>query len=295
MRNILYNLGYFLKETKNIVRHNLLSNIFSFFSTGLIFFILALVISGWQVSNRVVLAIQGEAEMSVYFNSELSDNEIARLTKEIEGIGGVFEARLINEEEAYIRMGEILGKEAQVLESFGDNPFSPFIEVKIRIEGMDLITKELNSVNGIEYVRDNREVLDRLRNISGALEILGFLILTAVGITTTVIIAHIIRTGIYDCREQIETLRLMGAPETFIAFPFLLEGLFITLAGGIMASVLIVFVLKYVYVQLAGPLPFIPLPPLEELTSGLIIFVMLSGAALGAAGSLFGTLSAKNK
>ncbi|MDD4504041.1 MAG: permease-like cell division protein FtsX [Clostridiaceae bacterium] len=254
-----------------------------------------MVISGWWVSNQVVEAIKGEAEINVYFKEELDVTGAIMLAESIRGIAGVREARLVDEDEAYSRMEEILGKEARVLESLDDNPFSPFIEVKIQMEGIDPVMGELGLMTGIEYVRDNREVLERLRSISGVLKVLGYLVVTAVGISTMVIISHIIRMGIYDNREQISTLRLMGAPEAFIAFPFLLEGLLITLAGGALASALSTFALRYVYAQLAGPLPFIPLPPREALISNLVILVMSLSTVLGIAGSFFGLSSAKRR
>ncbi len=220
--------------------------------------------------------------------------EAQRLTERINDIAGVKEARLVGEDEAYGRMEEILGKEARVLKYFDDNPFSPFIEVKIQIEEIDPILKELKFMTGIEHVRDNREVLERISSIAGILKVVGYMVVAAVGISTTVIISHIIRMGIYDNREQINTLRLMGAPEAFISIPFLLEGLMLTLAGGALASVLAAFALKYIYAQMAGPLPFIPLPLREDLTSSLTILVMSLSAALGAAGSFFGLSSAKS-
>lgn len=294
MKNFMYNIGYFLREVKTIIRLNLMSNIFSLLSTGLIFLILAMVISGWWVSNGVVETIQGEAEVNVYFREDMSETEITELIEGIKGISQVLEARLVDEDEAFGRMENILGKEAKVLEYFEDNPFSPFIEVKINMEGIDPILKELGYMLGIEHVRDNREVLGRISSIAGALKILGYLVVTAVGISTMVIISHIIRMGIYENREQINTLRLLGAPETFISFPFILEGLMLTFGGGVLASAMMVFLLKYLYAWMAGPLPFIPLPPLESMTSQLVILVMSLSVVIGVAGSYFGLSSAKD-
>jgi cell division transport system permease protein len=294
MKNVFYNAGYFLREAKTIVRLNLMSNIFSLLSTGLIFFILAMVISGWWISNQVVEAIQGEAEINVYFSEGIDDSGAIKLAEGIKGIDGVRAARLVDETEAYSKMEEILGKEARVLEYFDENPFSSFIEVKIQVEEINPILKELENIRGIEHVRDNREVLERISGISGALRVLGLLVVTAVGVSTMVIISHIIRMGIYENREQINTLRLMGAPEAFIGFPFLLEGLLLTLAGGTLASVLSVFALKYGYAQMAGPLPFIPLPPRDVIISNLVFLMMSLSAVLGVAGSFFGLLSAKS-
>jgi len=293
MKKFLYNSGYYLKEINSLVRLNLLSNIFSLLSIGLIFFLLALVVSGGWISSRIIEAVQGEAEINVYYEEGIGKNGAARMLQEIGSITGVREARLVDENEAYDRMVEIMGKESQVWEFFDDNPFSSFIEVKIDLAEIDAVREGLDGVTGVEHVRDNQEVLDRLHKISGAGRLLGYLIIAAVGIATFVIISHIIRLGIDQNREHITTLRLLGAPETFIAFPFLAAGLLITLCGGILAVLLTVVTLKQVYLSLAGPLPFIPLPPLGNLVTGLAIFIPALGILLGLAGSLGGLLSAR--
>lgn len=293
MKNIFYNTGYFLKEVKTMIQLNLLSNIFSLFSTGLIFFILAMVISAWWVSSQVVEVIQGEAEMSVYFDESIDDTEVLHLVKKLENIEGVREARVVDEDEAYGRMVEILGKEARVLEFFDDNPFSSFIEVKIHLEKIEPILEKLEMMTGIEHVRDNREVLERLRSIAEILRFIGYLVVAAVGISTLVITSHIIRQGIYNNRDQINTLRLLGAPESFIAFPFILEGLLLTLGGGMLASAMTAVTLKQVYTQMVGPLPFIPLPPREALISNMTLLITMMSGILGIVGSMLGLSSAK--
>lgn len=295
MRRFLYNFTYFLKEAQTTIRLNPLSNILSIVSTGLIFFILAMVISGWWISSHVVEAIQGEAEISAYYQEGLNQEEIQWLLKAIGQQRGVREARLINEKEAYARMENILGREAQVLSYLDDNPFSAFIEVKIDLEKIEEVTRALRLEPGIDHVRDNREVLDRLHSIAKMLKVLGILVVTAVGISTLVIIGHIIRLGIYNNREQINTLRLLGAPEAFIAFPFLLVGMFVTLLGSSLAAVVASIALKLMYTQLSGPLPFIPMPPREAIATSMTLTVIALGIGLGFAGGLLGLSTAKEK
>lgn len=296
MKTILLNTGYFLKEVRMMIRLNLLSNCLTLISTGLIFFILSMIISGWWVSSHVVNVVQGEAEINVYLdeNTVKTNNEVTKMIDSIGHIEGVRAARVVDQDEAYHRMEEILGKEASVLNNFSENPFSSFVELKIDLEEIDPVLEKLNRLTGVEHIRDNREVLDRLRNISGVLKIVGFLVVIAVGISTLVIISHIIRLGISNNKEQINTLRLLGAPESFIAFPFLLEGLLLTLGGGLLAGALAAFSINYLYAQMAGPLPFIPLPPREALVSNLVIAVLLLSAVLGIIGSLLGLASTKS-
>lgn len=296
MKKVFFNTGYFLNEVKTMIRLNFASTALTILSTGLIFYILAMIISGWWVSSHVVNVVQGEAEINVYLDEKIlsSDTEVLRMMVDIQEIEGVRAARVVNKEEAYERMAEILGKEANVLGKFDENPFSEFIELNINLEEIDSVLERLNHLVGVEHIRENREVLDRLQHIAGVLKLIGFLIVIAVGISTLVIISHIIRLRISNNKEQINTLRLLGAPERFIALPFVLEGLALTLGGGLLAALLATFSIDYLYAQMAGPLPFIPLPPREDLIAGMVILVMALSAVLGVVGSLLGLPSAQN-
>lgn len=293
MKNYLYNIGYFIKEGRTIVKLNLISNIFSLISTGLIFFILIMVISGWWISNEIVNLIQREAEISVYFNEGANENVVINIMEDIKKIKGIEEVRRVDKGEAYERMAEILGEDSNVLRYFDYNPFNPFIEVRINLEELDSVIEEIQLIEGIEYVRDNREVLNRTKSISEVLGTIGYLFIAGVGIATLVIISHIIRQGIYNNRELIYTLRLLGAPEGFIALPFLLVGLFLALGGGLTAGVISILTLKYLFSHIAGPLPFIPLPSITELTPNIFLLIGTFSTVLGIAGSLMGLSNEK--
>lgn len=294
MKNFFYNIGYFIKEAKTIFSVDFLSNVFSIFSIGLIFFILSMIFSGWWITDQVIEVLQKEAEINVYYDENIDKTEISILVEDIGKIPGVREASLVNEEESYSRMVEILGKESRMLELFDDNPFSAFIEVKIHMNEVDSILGKLEVIDNIEHIRDNKQVISRLQNIVGILKVLGVLVITAVGISTLVVVSHIIRQGIYNNREQINTLKLLGAPEGFIGFPFLLEGLFLTLGGGILASALVSLIIYYGYNQIGGTITFIPLPDSGELIWSMIILIMGLSTILGIVGSLFGLSSAKS-
>ncbi|KOA18697.1 cell division protein FtsX [Clostridium homopropionicum DSM 5847] len=293
MKSIFYNLGYFFIEAKNIMRLNLLSNILSIIGTGLILFLLGMVVSGFTVSDRLVNMLQGEAEISVFFNKNIDSVERKNLVEDIKKIDGVLDCRLIGKEEAYNRMKEVLVEEAHILELLDKNPFEEFIEVRIQLDQMDNVLNKVKSIKGIDYVRDNREVLGQLKNITEGLKVLGFLVVAAVGITTIVIVSHMIRQGIYNNKDQINTLRLLGAPISFIGFPFVLVGLILTLIGGILASSLAMFLINRVYGEMSL-LPFMPLPPRGELIFSIVILIMTISIALGVLGSILGLISIKN-
>lgn len=295
MKIVFNNIGYFFKEAKTTIKINMMSNILSILSTGLILFFAAIVLSCWWISNKAVEILQNEAEINVYFEENMDKESIENMVRRIEGLKGVEEAAFISKDEAYKRMEEILGKEAKVLEYLDENPFNPFVEVRINLEDMESIIEELRNIEGIEQIRDNREVLERLKNITLMLETFGYTFMAAVGASTLIIVSHIIRTSIYDNKEHIITLRLLGAPEMFISAPFIIEGLILTVSGGLIASLSSVFTVNYMYAAMAGPLPFIPLPQLEIVISNLVMIIMFLSLIFGILGSGFGLWSARDK
>lgn len=293
MKTFIYNIGYFFKEAKTIFKVDKGSNIFSIFSIGLILFILGLIFSGWWVSNEIVHALQGEAEISVYYDEDIENREINSLIAKIEDIQGVKKVSLIGEEESYDRMADVLGSEAEILTLFDDNPFTAFIEVKIDIEQTDNILNDMEKIEDVKYIRDNKGIIDKLKSITNMLTLISILIVVVVGISTVFVISHIIRQGIYNNRNQINTLKLLGAPDSFIETPFLLEGLFLTLGGGLFASILISGLLYFGYGQIKSYLLFVPLPSIENLIPNMFMILMIISAALGILGSLFGLKSSK--
>lgn len=295
MKTIINNFGYFIKEARTIIKINLMSNILSILSIGLILFFAAAALSGWWISSQVVEALENEAEINVYFADDIEKGKVENMIKDIKTLDGVEDVRLVDENEAYNRMEDILGKEAKVLEYLDENPFSPYIEVRIDLESMESIIEGLKNIEGIEQIRDNREILNKIRSLSSVLETLGYIFIAAVGVSTLIIVSHIIRTGIYENREQINTLILLGAPEGFISLPFIIEGLVITLGGGFLASIMSSLSLRYVYSSMTGPLPFIPLPHQESIEINLIVIIMLLSIAFGLLGSLSGLRSARRR
>jgi cell division transport system permease protein len=291
MKTFFYNIGYFLLEALRTIRFNPLSNFFSILGTGLILFLLGIVLAGWSVGDQIVMMLEQEAEISAYLVDPEDQDKMDELTRQIQSIDGVVEVRFIQKEQAKLQMEKLLGNEANILELFEENPFEAFLEIRIDLGRLEEVSKQLIQLDGIEYVRDNREVLEQMKQVTDGVKIVGAFIILAVGMTTLIIISHMIRQGIYNNREQINTLRLLGAPSGFIGFPFVLAGILMTVIGGILAVALLLMVIGSGYRQLDGVLPFIPLPKQEQLQTEISFFIIAISAILGILGSLFGLSS----
>lgn len=291
MKVFIYNLGYFLKEAVRIIRFQTLSNLLSVIGTALILFLLGLVLAGWNIGDNLVTSLEKEAAVSAYFSDNIKEELALQLTDQINAMEGVLTATYQNEDEAYELNKRLLGNEAEILSLFEENPFEAFIDIRIELDSMDTILQQVSDLEGIEYVRDNREILGRLKGIVSAVKLLGILIAMAVAITTLMIISHMIRQGIYNNKEQIRTLRLLGAPGSFIGLPFILTGTLLTVIGGIGSALFLSYLLTKGYGELSGYLMFLPFPSMEELREWISSIIVLVSLGLGFFGSLFGLTS----
>ncbi|SMP43132.1 cell division protein FtsX [Anoxynatronum buryatiense] len=288
MKRSLVNLGYFIREAFTLLKLNGVSHLLSFVSIALAFFLLSLVVSTWWVSLQIIDTLQQEAEISVFISEDISQTDQEALTASITAIPGVMGVRMVSETEAFEQMAAILGEEAEVLTYFDENPFDAYLETSVDPSQAAVIYQELLLLSGVRHIRDNREVLHQIQSLTNLQRVLGLLFIAAAGTATLVVISHLIRQGVYQNRNQIHTLKLLGAPPSFIALPFLMVGLGLTLGGGLLATLFTRWALYLGYQQLAAPLPFIPLPPLTVLFRNTSLVILSLSLLLGIAGSAMG-------
>lgn len=295
MADFVKNLGYFLSEVKTIFRLNLFSSLLSLISLIMIFFVLQLAIAGWWMSTAMVSALKDEAEISVYYKASVTSGELQALKASIGAIDGVKSVSPVSAEEAYARMSEIMGPEAKVLTAFEKNPFDAYFEVSIALEKLEGIPGAIEKLKGVEYVRDNRTVLEKLSRIANAVTALGAVIAAAVSAATFIITSHIIREGVHSHREQISTLKLLGAPDWFIHAPFMIEGILLTGVSGLTSSVIFAVLFSRISRFMEDSLPFLPVADTGVVIQGSVLGLLCLGVLMGAAASRFGLVMVKTK
>ncbi len=297
MRSFIYNIGHFFNETGRIIRTNVLSYVFTVISMVLILMISGIVAAGWLISANLAEKLKQEAEISVYAEggADADEGAVQSLAEKLKDIEGVRDVRVVSEEEAYLRMEDVLGDEADILTLFEENPFRAFIEVRIDITRTGDIIAAAGNLEGVGYIRDNRELLDQIESLTEGLLLAGYLIVLAVGVAALISVSHMIRQGIYANREQISTLKLLGAPGMFVSAPYIITGLFVSLLGGGAAAGGLSLLTGRIYGYMDGSLPFIPLPPQAETVAFTVSVIIIEAFVLGLAGSIFGLKTTVDK
>jgi cell division transport system permease protein len=144
-------------------------------------------------------------------------------------------------------------------------------------ENYNIISK-LNNINGISETIFKREILltlERYRNIFLIINLVGGIL---IGLASILIISNTIKLTIYAKSKTIKIMKLIGASDSFIKRPFLFEGLSQGFIGGILSSLFIYLLIKFLEFSIQIP---------SSLNSKFYGVIIISGGILGFLGSFW--------
>lgn len=239
-------LRYLLKESLRGFNSAKLSTAASVITITLSLILIALYYTLSFNSNKLIKSIKDKVEIEVFINDNLNPDEINSLKEKIKTIGGVKQITLISKEEAFRIFEKEYGRE--MLDLYESNPLPASFKINLydeykSLERINKIKTQLSSiqnVNEIVFPEKNLELIEK--NTSGILFI-NLVILIIITLTSVFLVSNTIRLVIASRKKIIETFKLLGARNSYIMTPFIIEGFLQGLAGGIFASAVIYFLL----------------------------------------------------
>lgn len=223
-------------------------------------------------------------ELEVYLDDNIEVARARALHERASATFGVLKADYISPDQATQIFQEEFGEGAEL---FFDEPFLPS-SIRVQVESrytnpdsLNALISEFESWNRVSEVVFNEPVLAKVHQNLNMLNSTGLVLGSIVILAAIFLVANTIRLTIYARRLLIRTMKLVGATDTFIRRPFIVEGILQGLIAGLLASVLVVGV----YTLLASYLPQLALS--NVLTLVLVVGVTLAGVGLGWVGSAF--------
>ena len=247
----------------------------------------------WLVSTNVGQAAEqwrDRVRITVFLKQEPSAAETDELVDRVQAMPGVAAVRYVSKSEALGTLKEVLGKDASVAEQLPTNPLPASLEVMLNEQGATpegargLITR-LSELPETDEVSGGMDWVDRLARGRRLLDVIGLGIGAVLAIAAILTVTTATTLVLHLRRQELEIMRLVGAPELVVRLPLLLQGMLQGLLGAVMA----IWLLIAVY-ALAGPY----LEPLVNQTLGLerltflkphtVVGLMLAGTMLGGFG-----------
>lgn len=198
------------------------------------------------VIGKTTDSIRDKMDITVYFNDSASVDQIVDFQHKIAARSDVKEVKYISKEEALtIFKSQQAGKNVANLIDPNENPLPRSLEVKaLKAESLDQVAQFLDQkefkamIHNISY-KENKVVIDRLIGITTFLKKIGWIFSSIFVLISILVILNTIRLTILTRKNEIEIMRLVGANDSFIKVPFVIEGLLYGIIATIVATILI--------------------------------------------------------
>ncbi len=230
------NLLYYMMELKSLFSRNKVSSLLSFTSLTFIFLLLMMGVYAFTAGMQWVELLKSEAEVAVFYEPQLNPYALERLEDTLVNIDGVLDLQYVSDEKSFEEMEKVLGDDAYLLDLFEFNPFQGYFALTVDITKHSDVIEHIRQSKDVAYVRDNADVIQRMKQIIVAIQSISIVVGIAVVFTTWIVTSHIIREGVQSNKSHIETLQLLGAPQPFIWTPYVLQGGAITALAATFAS-----------------------------------------------------------
>jgi cell division transport system permease protein len=187
-------------------------------------------------------------ESKVGVTAELVDNlpttSRDTLLAQIRQLPGVTGVEYVSPEDAMNRLKESFASQGKTLETGGAKiQLQATIEIQLSDPSFaSSVSSSLADKSQITKITTKQEQIDKLLGIIGVIRTAGLVAVGLVGLTVLFMIVNTIRIAVYSRANEIEIMRLVGASDSFIRWPFILEGVMCGLIGAIVALVLVAIV-----------------------------------------------------
>ena len=161
-----------------------------------------------------------------------------------EELPGVASVEYVSPDEAMRRLREVFRQRGQTLD-LGGAEIELYASVEISLvdpEDSGTVAQALTDRPEVERITTQQAEYDKLLGIIGVIRTVGIVALGLVGLTVLFMIVNTIRIAVYSRANEIEIMRLVGASDSFIRWPFILEGVLCGLIGAVITMVLVAVV-----------------------------------------------------
>ena len=281
-------IWYYIKEgVRSIFTHGLMS-----FAAVCMTVACLLIMGSFSLiavnAGNILQDLEDENEFLAYVDESLSQNEARALQDEIEAIPNVSSVTFVTKEQAlqdFIAQQET----AELFENTSAETLRDRYRIHVEdIEQLQDTADQVKQVNGIADVEASLEIADgfvMVRNVATAIAVILIVMLVVISVF---IIANTIKLSTFTRREEIAIMKMCGATNWFVRAPFLVEGVILGLAGGIIAF----FCQGGIYglitraMMESGIFCIITTVPFGNISHVVLLVFLLVGFAIGGGGSV---------
>ena len=202
--------------------------------------------------NHIMNTVESSQEIQVFIKNDATDEEITKVGEQLQQIEGVNKITFVSKDEALDIMQEKVGEKSYLLAGYEKNNFLP-ASYKVTLTDLKLASKvesQINQLDNIKRITSSNETITKLIGIANGVRIVTAAILIGLIVGSIFIIANTIKLTVYARRREISIMKYVGATNSFIRWPFIVEGMII----GIISAGISVLLVGGIYKVVAAKL-----------------------------------------
>lgn len=282
--------GFFLREAIRSMRRSAAPSFAALATVLVTMLVLGVFIPIVQATNGAANSVRGRVEVDVYMNTNATAADDTRVQGELTRLAHVKHVQFVSKQQAY-QQQEKQDPEAYAL--LGSNPLpDTFHVIPDNPSNVLFVHSEItgSGTGGSSIDPAINQVSNKQTQTKQILEVTNLVTITAAVLTVLLVLASIlligntIRLSLYSRRREVEVMKLVGATDWFIRWPFVIEGMIVGSAGALLAIILLGVTKVALLDPLASHWGLIATP--RTIAFGLLVAVLLgAGALVSAVGS----------
>jgi cell division transport system permease protein len=243
-----------IKVTGKNIKRNKWLTVSTILVSAVVFTLSSVFISVSILTQKAVNYYEQKAQVIVFFKKGTEEKDIFEFRDEIDSNELVEQITYISQDQALQIYKEDFADNPELISTVTADALPPSLEIRAKdINSLINVIEDINKAKEtnphIDEIMYFKDVVDNMRTLSKILNIGSVVLITAMAIVTISLIRVTIGFNIKLHQQEIEIMHLVGSSDKFIRIPFLLEGTFYGVMGGLIASLLIItpwyFVIYY--------------------------------------------------
>jgi cell division transport system permease protein len=281
------NMRYFFNETSKSLRRNRLLSIATLSTVTICVLILGAAVLLTINAGNFMNQLESDLEIMVFVEDSLDKSDLQDLEQEIKNIVGVKTVKFISKDQALADLqAKFNDKEYDLKETVGNNPLPNSFEVKAKNPNdVTRIAKQIFKLEGVYKVNYGQGLVERLLKITRWVRIISVVLIILLALGAVFLIATTIRLAIFARRKEIYLMKLIGATDWFVRWPFFIEGILLGSVGALLAVILLAIGYGSLVNNIQTAIFFIPLVKNPTVLLEIYLALFAAGAALGCLGT----------
>jgi cell division transport system permease protein len=236
--------------------------------------------------NATLDYVKGEVQVVAYLNDSATAQDVAQLTSQLQAMPQVSTVKYVSKDQALKNFQVSEPGVADLVDSLPSNPLPASFEISLRdpSDYIDVATF-LRDQPAVDSVQDIAKTVSQMTAVINVVSTVGIVVLLIVGLTVLFIIVNTIRLAVVARAEEIEIMRLVGASDAFIRWPFVFEGAFVGLLGAMITIGLLMLVQAPVASLLSSFFNVLPVQATAMVGQNVALMVLGTGVGIGVVGS----------